>query len=189
VSAPHFFESAAHFRQWLEAHHDSVSEIVVGFHRKATGRPTMSWPESVREALCFGWIDGVVKRLDDDRYTRRFTPRSARSIWSAVNIRHVEELIREGRMMPAGLRAFELRTTERSAIYSFEQETVQLPDALAAVFRTHTRAFTFFERQAKSYRKAVIWWIVSAKRENTQQRRLELAIAHSERHERVPQFT
>jgi uncharacterized protein YdeI (YjbR/CyaY-like superfamily) len=189
VSAPHFFESAAQFRRWLEAHHDSATEIVVGFHRKATGNPTMSWPESVREALCFGWIDGVVKRLDDERYTRRFTPRTARSIWSAVNIRHVESLLAEGRMMPAGIRAFESRSSERSAIYSFEQDAVVLPEAFAATFRTNGRAFQFFERQSASYRKAVIWWIVSAKQDATRRRRLSLAIAHSERHERVPQFT
>ena len=189
MSAPHFFESAASFRHWLEAHHDSATEIVVGFHRKATGQPTMSWAESVREALCFGWIDGVVRRLDDNRYTRRFTPRTARSIWSAVNIRHVEQLMAEGRMCAAGLRAFAARTEDRSGIYSFEQPSVELPQPFAALLRDDAHAASFWDAQPASYRKAVAWWITSAKQEPTRQRRFGRLLEHTTRGERVPQFT
>ncbi len=188
-SAAQFFPNAASFRAWLEAHHDSETEIVVGFHRLQAGVPTMTWTESVREALCFGWIDGVVRKLDDTRFTRRFTPRTARSIWSAVNIRHAESLIAEGRMRPAGLAAFEARTAHRSAIYSFEQPSVELPTQYAQPLHDNVRARAFWEAQPPSYRKVAIWWVVSAKQETTRQRRLASLIDHCERNRRLPQFT
>jgi uncharacterized protein YdeI (YjbR/CyaY-like superfamily) len=118
---PRFFASLDDFRAWLEKHHATETEILVGFHKKQTGRPTMTWTESVREALCFGWIDGIRRSLGDDSYTIRFTPRKRGSNWSAVNLRHVEELMREGRMAPAGIAAFEARKPERTGVYSFEQ--------------------------------------------------------------------
>ena len=161
----------------------------MGFHRIDTGRPSMSWTEAVREALCFGWIDGVVKRLDDERYTRRFTPRKAGSIWSKVNIRHAEELIQNGQMQPAGLAAFAARTENRSGIYSFEQRTVELPEPFSGMLKQRRAASTFWAAQPASYRKAVVWWVISAKQEATRLRRLQLLIDHCERGERVPQFT
>ena len=112
---PQFFASPEAFRAWLEEHHETATEVVVGFHKKSTGRPSMTWTESVREALCFGWIDGIRRSLGDESYTIRFTPRKPQSNWSALNVRHVEELIREGRMTPAGLAAYEARSPDRTA--------------------------------------------------------------------------
>jgi len=118
---PTFFATPAGFRDWLEVHHADAPELLVGYYKKGSGRASMTWPESVDEALCFGWIDGIRRRIDDERYSIRFTPRRARSVWSAVNIRRAGELIAEGRMTPAGLAAFEARDEARSAIYSYEQ--------------------------------------------------------------------
>lgn len=188
MAAPLFFTSAAGFRTWLESHHESSTELVVGFHRVDTGRPSMTWTESVREALCFGWIDGVVKRLDDQRYTRRFTPRKARSIWSAVNIRHVQELMVNGSMRPAGLAAFAARAENRSGVYSFEQRSVELPEPFAGILNGNRTAQQFWTAQPASYRKAAAWWVVSAKQDPTRHRRLQLLVQYSAQGERVPQF-
>jgi uncharacterized protein YdeI (YjbR/CyaY-like superfamily) len=122
-----FFASSDEFRAWLEEHHATATELLVGFHKKSTGRPTMTWTEAVREALCFGWIDGIRRSLGDESYTLRFTPRNPRSNWSSLNVRHVEELIREGRMTPAGLAAYEARTPERTGVYAFEQRHSSAP--------------------------------------------------------------
>jgi uncharacterized protein YdeI (YjbR/CyaY-like superfamily) len=162
---------------------------VVGFHRIDTGRPSLNWTQAVREALCFGWIDGVVKRLDDERYTRRFTPRKSGSVWSNVNIRHAEELIKEGRMQPAGLAAFTARRENRSGIYSFEQRTVELPEPFSGLLKRERMASKFWEAQPSSYRKAVAWWVVSAKQDATRHRRLTVLVEHCQRGERIPQFT
>jgi uncharacterized protein YdeI (YjbR/CyaY-like superfamily) len=187
IASPRFFTSAAQFRQWLEAHHDSVTELVVGFHRVHTGTPCMTWTESVREALCFGWIDGHVKPLDADRYTRRFTPRKSRSIWSLVNVRHVEALVAEGRMMPAGLAAFEARPENRSG-YSFEQRSVDFPEPFVTMLREHAAAFAFWEKQPPSYRKAAAWWVISAKQDATRHRRMQSLLDYHANSERIPQF-
>lgn len=149
----------------------------------------MSWTESVRVALCYGWIDGVVHRVDAERYTRRFTPRKPGSIWSVVNIRHATELVASGDMQPAGLAAFTNRTDNASGVYSFEQRPLQLPDALNDELQLSPGAFAFWELQPKSYRQAVVWWIISAKQVATQKRRMASLVAHSLRGERVPQFT
>lgn len=149
----------------------------------------MKWAEAVREALCFGWIDGIVRRLDDERYTRRFTPRKSGSIWSKVNIRHAEELIAAGRMRPAGLAVFQARTENRSGIYSFEQRTVDLPEPFLGILRQQRVALKYWEAQPMSYRRAVAWWVISAKQDATKHRRLQLLIAHSAKGVRLPQFT
>ena len=188
MASARFFPSAESFRRWLESHHDSASEIVVGFYRVDTGRPSMSWSESVREAICFGWIDGHVKRIDDTSYTRRFTPRKAASIWSLANIRHAEQLIAEGRMHGAGLAAFNARTANRSGVYSFEQESVALPEPFIAQLRAVKRAFDFWERQPASYRRAASWWVVNAKQEATRLRRMKSLLDYCRKGERVPQF-
>jgi len=167
-----FFETPADFRAWLERNHEHERELVVGFWKTSTGKPSITWPESVDEALCFGWIDGIRRSLGDESYTIRFTPRQARSTWSAVNVRRAQELVELGRMTPAGLRAFEARTKSRSGVYSYEQRTVDLPERYAAELQANEAARDFFESRPASYRKAAVWWVVSAKKEETRQRRL-----------------
>src|SRR5918997_864840 len=165
-----FFATPAEFRAWLDAHHNQSTELWVGFHKKGSGLPSMTWPEAVDEALCFGWIDGVRKSIDETSYAIRFTPRKTRSTWSAVNIRRVQELVAQGRMRPAGLRAFAARTEGRSGIYSYEQrDAVQLGDDDERQFRSNPAAWDFFQAQPPSYRKAAIWWVASAKKEETRQ--------------------
>lgn len=174
-----FFANPALFRDWLEEHHQRRTELVVGFYKKGSGKPSISWPESVDAALSFGWIDGVRRRIDDQSYSIRFTPRKARSVWSAVNIKRVEELTAQGLMRPAGLKAFEARLAERSAIYSFEQRNIAFAAAQERQFRANKAAWTFFQSQAPSYRRAATWWVVSAKREETKAKRLATLMADS----------
>jgi uncharacterized protein YdeI (YjbR/CyaY-like superfamily) len=185
---PTYFPSPSAFRDWLLANHESATELVVGFHKVGTGAPSMTWAESVREALCFGWIDGVRHRVDESRYTIRFTPRKTGSIWSAVNVKHVEELIAAGRMRPAGLRAFEARRDAKTGVYSFEQDAVALPAEFLAIFRKQKQAWRWFEASAPSYRREATWWVVSAKREDTRERRLQTLIACSAEGLRIPQM-
>jgi uncharacterized protein YdeI (YjbR/CyaY-like superfamily) len=183
---PRFFANPAEWRRWLAAHHAREQELWVGFHKRATGQPSLTWPESVDEALCFGWIDGLRKRLDDRSYMIRFTPRRTGSIWSAVNVRRVSELIRRGRMRAAGRRAFEKRDEKKTAVYSFEQRRqAKLPARYLRELRANAAAWQFFSRQAPWYQRTVTWWIVSAKREPTQRKRLETLIADSARGVRI----
>jgi uncharacterized protein YdeI (YjbR/CyaY-like superfamily) len=177
---PIFFETPADFRAWLEEHHAAESELVVGFHKKGTGRPSLTWPESVDQALCFGWIDGVRRSLDDHSYTIRFTPRKARSTWSAVNIKRAGELIEAGLMNPAGLAAFERRSEDRSRIYAYEQrKQAKLDPAAQKEFRANRRAWAFFSEQAPSYRRTATYWVISAKKEETRRKRLKTLIEDS----------
>jgi uncharacterized protein YdeI (YjbR/CyaY-like superfamily) len=177
---PVFFATSEEFRAWLEANHATASEVIVGFHRVGSGKPSMRWPDAVDEALCFGWIDGVRHRLDDTSYTNRFTPRKPRSNWSAVNIAKVERLIGEGRMHPAGMRAFEARTEDRSAIYSYEQRHLaKLEPALEKRFRARKRAWAWFREQPPGYRKTAIYWVASAKRPETRERRFAQLVEDS----------
>jgi uncharacterized protein YdeI (YjbR/CyaY-like superfamily) len=182
---PSFFASPQDFRAWLEKHHASAQELLVGFHKKASGMPSITWPESVDHALCFGWIDGVRRSIDDASYTIRFTPRKSGSMWSAKNIGRVAELTEMGLMRPAGIAAFERRTEARSGVYSFEQETIELGRAYERRFRADRAAWAFFQAQPPSYRKAVTWWVVSAKREETRLRRLEKLIDGSANERRI----
>lgn len=187
---PIFFATPAGFRAWLEEHHATATELLVGFYKTSSGKPSITWPESVDEALCFGWIDGRTRRIDDVSYNIRFTPRKPRSVWSAVNIKRVEELTAQGRMHPAGLKAFEKRTQDRSRLYSYEQEgPVELESVMEERFRANAKAWDFFQAQAAWYRKAAIWWVVSAKREETRQKRLGTLIDDSEHGRTVAQFT
>jgi len=183
------FKSPAEFRKWLAKHHASEKELRVGYHRKATGQPSMTWQQSVDEALCYGWIDGIRKKVDDESYTIRFTPRKSRSTWSAVNIRRVHELIKDGRMSPAGLRAFEARVENRSGIYSYEQRKDQLDGPYAKRLERNKSAWKFYQAQPASYRRAANWWVVSAKKEETRMKRLEQLIELSAQGLRIPQFT
>jgi len=153
----------------------------VGFYRRSSGKPSVTWQELVDEELCFGWIDGVRNGLDEVSYANRITPRKPRSTWSAINIARAKELIARGRMRPAGLRAFERRTDERSAIYSYEQRTKPKLDAEAArSFRANEKAWAFFQGQPASYRRAATWWVISAKREETRRKRLTTLIRDSQ---------
>ena len=186
---PTYFKTPAAFRAWLEQNHATKDDLLVGFHKTASGRPSMTWPESVDEALCFGWIDGVRKSVDAERYTIRFTPRKSGSVWSTVNVGKVQVLLESGRMQPAGMAAFERRKEERSGIYSHEQGSVELPEPYLGVLRGNTAAWQFFQKQPASYRKAASWWIVRAKQEKTRLSRVENLVACSARAERVPQFT
>jgi uncharacterized protein YdeI (YjbR/CyaY-like superfamily) len=176
---PTFFETADQFRGWLARHHATAAELWVGFHRKGSGRPSITWPESVDQALCFGWIDGVRRSLDGGSYMIRFTPRRTTSIWSAVNIRRANALIAAGLMEPAGLRAFEARDDRRTARYSFEREQVALEPEQERRFRRHRKAWAFFQAQPPGYRRTATWWVVSAKREATREKRLATLIEDS----------
>ena len=175
-----FFANPAEFRAWLEAHHADARELWVGFYKKGTGRPSVTWPKAVDQALCFGWIDGVRIGIDAERYANRFTPRAARSTWSAVNIKRVGELIEQGLMRPAGLKAFEARTEENSGIYSYEQgDNAALGDEFERRFQANEVAWRFFQAQPPGYRRTAIWWVVSAKKEETRHRRLATRIDDS----------
>ena len=179
---PTFFATAGELRDWLEANHATATELLVGFYKRGSGKPSISWQDLVDEELCFGWIDGVRNGIDDISYSNRITPRTPRSSWSAVNIARARELIRLGRMHAAGLKAFERRTDERSAIYSYEQrKAARLDPAAERTFRANKKAWTFFQAQAPSYQRTAIWWVVSAKREETRQRRVATLIGDSAR--------
>ncbi|MEN2399010.1 YdeI/OmpD-associated family protein [Flavobacterium sp. MC2016-06] len=182
---PTFFATQEAFRKWLEENYKEQKELLVGFYKVNSGKPSMSWSESVDQALCFGWIDGVRKSIDKDSYTIRFTPRKPSSIWSSINIKKIEDLTQAGLMKPEGLKAFSLRTESRSNIYSHEKEPVPLDDVYVNQFKSNTTAWEFFEKQAPSYKKVMIHWIMSAKQEKTRQSRLEKTIAESEKLKRV----
>jgi uncharacterized protein YdeI (YjbR/CyaY-like superfamily) len=170
---PVFFASAGKLRAWLERHHQTAQELWVGFYRKSTGKPTITWPELVDECLCFGWIDGIRRGIDDERYTNRITPRRPGSNWSAINIRRVGELAALGRMTDAGRRAFEARDEARSRVYSYDRENPPaFTPAQARQLRTARAAWKFFQAQSPSYRNLVTHWVVSARREETQAKRL-----------------
>jgi uncharacterized protein YdeI (YjbR/CyaY-like superfamily) len=187
---PTTFERPEDFRAWLEQHHDNEGELWVGYYKKGSGKPSMTWPESVDEALCYGWIDGVRKSIDAERYMIRFTPRRARSVWSAVNIGRVAVLTDEGRMRPAGLRAFVARREDRSGIYSYEQrEKAVLDPAYEERFRAKKKAWAAFEAMPRSYRQAAIRWVMTAKKEETQERRLATLIEDSAAGRTIPPLT
>jgi uncharacterized protein YdeI (YjbR/CyaY-like superfamily) len=166
-----FFASPEDLRDWFDAHHESADELWVGYHRKATGRPTVTWPQAVDEALCVGWIDSVRYRLDEERNAQRFTPRRKGSFWSAINTRRAGELITEGRMRPAGVRAFEARSPEKTGTYSYEREAAAFTQEQQARFEADVVAWAFFRAQAPWYQRSVTHWVSSAKREETRERR------------------
>jgi len=183
---PLFFASPAEWRRWLSAHHARKDELWVGFHKRSTGRPSLTWPESVDEALCFGWIDGLRKSLDAERYMIRFTPRRAGSIWSAVNVRRVAELTKRRRMRAAGVRAFKARSAAKTAVYSFEQrKNPRLPPAYAKRFKANAGAWRFFTSQAPWYQRTMTWWVISAKQELTRLKRLARLIDDSTNGRRI----
>lgn len=180
MTGPAYFANAKAFGHWLAANSASATELQVGFHKVGRGQPSMSWPDSVDEALCVGWIDGVRKRIDDTSYTIRFTPRKPGSIWSTINIAKVAKLEVEGRMTPAGTKAFALRTEARSNVYSHEQaQTAELSPAELGEFQRNGAAWVYFESTPPGYRKVLLHWITTAKKPETRAARLAKAIAAS----------
>ena len=183
---PTFFETPADFRAWLEKNHDQMDELWVGYYKKATGLPSITWPESVDQALCFGWIDGLRKSIDEQSYKIRFTPRRPTSIWSAVNIKRIKELMEEGLVHPAGRNAYGRRKEKKSRVYSYEKKPAALQEAYQKDFKENSKAWENFQKMAPYYRKATIHWVMSAKREDTQRRRLRILIESSEKGEKIP---
>jgi uncharacterized protein YdeI (YjbR/CyaY-like superfamily) len=186
---PRFFKSPADFRAWLARNHASASELWVGFYRKDSGKGGLTYSDALDEALCFGWIDGVRKRVDAVSFMQRFSPRTPKSIWSAVNLKRVAALTKAGRMDAVGLQVFRDRDVQRSKLYSYERKQSQLEEGLLRRFRSYATAWRFFEAQAPSYQRTVTWWIMSAKKEETRCRRLDILIAGSESGRRLGLLT
>ena len=182
-----YFKSASEFRRWLEVNHTRLSELWVGFFKKDSGNGGLTYAEAVDEALCFGWIDGLKKRVDELSYTHRFTPRKPKSNWSRINIQHVERLKKAGRMTPAGLEAYAAREPERSGVYSFENAPRKLAAADEKQFKSDKTAWEFFQRQPPGYQRLAIWWVVNAKKPGTRARRLGQLIAESRKAHRLGQ--
>jgi len=178
---PKFFSSPEQFRDWLERNHDSTTELLIGFHKKSSGKKSITYAEALDEALCFGWIDGVRKSLNETSYIQRFTPRKPRSIWSLINVRHIERLTKQGRMHSAGLAAYARRDPKRTGIYSFENRPRELSAAYEKTFRQNKMAWTFFQEQPSYYKRLMIFRIMEAKKEETQLRRLKQLIESSEK--------
>jgi uncharacterized protein YdeI (YjbR/CyaY-like superfamily) len=182
---PRFFATPEKFRAWLDKHHATERELLVGFYKRDSGRPSITWPESVDEALSYGWIDGVRRTIDEESYTIRFTPRSVKSKWSSVNIKRVAELTKLGRMKPAGLNVFEARHASQQDGYSYERKEAQLDAAMEKKFRANKAAWTFWEAQPPFYVRTLSWWVISAKREETREKRLAQLIEASAQGKRL----
>jgi uncharacterized protein YdeI (YjbR/CyaY-like superfamily) len=182
---PVFFSNQLEFREWLNKNHKRKTELLVGYYKVGSGKPSITWPQSVDEALCFGWIDGIRRSVDKDSYCIRFTPRRRTSIWSAININKVKKLTRQGLMQPEGLEAYRNRKKEKSMIYSFEREAIKLTGNLENKFRANEEAWNFFTKQAPSYQKGVIHWIMTAKQDKTRVSRLEKTITASKKQKRL----
>jgi len=188
MTEPTYFATPAAWRRWLEKHHDSAQELLVGLYKTTSGKASITWPQSVDEALCFGWIDGVRRRIDEDRYSIRFTPRKPTSTWSAVNVKRMGELIAAGRVAPAGLAAFEKRSTKRTGIYSYEQRNeATFPKPFEQRFRAAKEAWRHFQAEAPWYRRMTAYWVMSAKKEETREKRLAELIEASAAGERIKQ--
>ena len=181
-----FFRTAAAFHAWLERHHETEPELLVAFYKKTSGKPSITYPEALDEALVYGWIDGIRRGVDADSYTIRFTPRRARSIWSNVNIKRVGELQAAGRMMPAGLAAFEKRDEKRSGIYSYERSEAHFDAVQAKALEADKKAFAYWNAQTPSYRRTVTAWVVNAKKPETRVKRLATLIECSRNGRPIP---
>lgn len=177
---PIYFETPRDFRNWLEKNHDRAAELLVGFYKVGCGKPGIKWPDSVDQALCFGWIDGIRRSVDSERYTIRFTPRKPGSNWSGINIRKVEAMAKLGLMHPSGIAAFEKRKTLKSEIYSYENKPEKFDSEYENLFKTNSRAWDFFQLQSPSYQRIAMFWVMSAKQETTREKRLHELIADSE---------
>ena len=184
---PKFFHSPADFRSWLEKNHATATELWVGFYKNDSRKPTIILPELVDQALCFGWIDGIRKGVDETSYLILFTPRRRGSICSAINIKRAKELVRQKQMRTTGLKAFAARIGNKSGIYSYEQRSTELKEPYAELLKRNKAAWTFFEKQPPSYRQMIGWWIISAKKEETRMARLAKLISESAKGKRVLQ--
>ena len=182
---PKFFSSPELFRQWLEKNHASAQELLVGFHKKNSGKKSITYAEALDEALCYGWIDGVRRNLDETSYTIRFTPRKPRSIWSLVNVKHVERLQNAGRMSPAGLAAYAQRDPKRTGIYAFENAPRDLGAEYEKALRKHKGAWEYFQTYPPYLKKTVSFWVMSAKKEETRRQRLQRLIESCVKGERI----
>ena len=180
-----YFKDGEEFRRWLAAHHATERELLVGFYKKASGKIGISYQEALDEALCFGWIDGIKKRVDEDRYTHRFTPRKAVSIWSLVNARRVAELIELKRMAAPGLAAWQRRDPKKTGIYSFENRPKTFDAALERVFKKNAAAWKFFSAQPPGYRRLMVFVVMSAKQQETRERRLAALVKSSAEGKRI----
>jgi uncharacterized protein YdeI (YjbR/CyaY-like superfamily) len=180
-----YFKTAAEFRRWLAAHHDRDTQLLVGFYKKASGRAGISYQDAVDEALCYGWIDGVKKRVDDDRYTHRFSPRKRVSIWSNVNARRFRQLVDTKRVAPPGLAAWQRRDPKKTGVYSFENRPKTLEPALERSFRKQEPAWSFFRAQPPGYQRLAVWFVMSAKQPGTRQRRLAVLVECSAKGKRL----
>jgi uncharacterized protein YdeI (YjbR/CyaY-like superfamily) len=182
---PVYFKTTGDFRKWLNRNYDKAAELLVGFYKVKSNQQSITWSESVDQALCFGWIDGVRRSIDGERYCIRFTPRKATSTWSAININKVKDLSARGLMHPAGISAFEKRKENKSRIYSYEKETVTLPDKLENIFKSNKKAWQFFSKMPASYKRPAIHWVMSAKREDTRQKRFNELVTDSEKEKKI----
>jgi uncharacterized protein YdeI (YjbR/CyaY-like superfamily) len=180
-----YFKSATDFQRWLEKNHATATELWVGFYKKDSRKPSITWPESVDQALCFGWIDGIRKGVDEISYQIRFTPRRRGSIWSATNIKRAKELAKQKQMRPIGSKVFAARIENKSGIYSYEQRSTKLSEPYATLLKKNKAAWNFFGKQPPSYRKVIGWWIVSAKKEETRMARLAKLIDESAKGKRL----
>lgn len=187
---PKFFKKPSDFGKWLAQNHDKKEELIVGYYKVATGKPSMTWSESVDEALCYGWIDGIRRKHDEESYTIRFTPRRPKSIWSAVNLAKIVQLTKEGRMQPAGLKVYKNRSDNKLNGYSFEQKKgdIKFTKEYEALLKKNKEAWTFFKSQAPYYKRTATWWVISAKREETRLKRLTQLIQDSEMQLKVKPF-
>ena len=183
---PTFFPTPEDFRKWLAENHDKATELWVGYYKKATKIPSIDWSQSVDQALCYGWIDGIRKSIDEKSYKIRFTPRRPKSIWSTVNIKKIAELTEKGLMMPAGIAIWEKRKEKKSEVYAYEQEKPDLSEEYKAKIKENEKAWTYFESLSPYYKKASVWYIMSAKREETRQKRLNLLIECSAEGLKIP---
>ena len=183
-----FFPTTSDLRKWFEKHHATARELWVGYYKKSSGKLSITWPESVDEALCVGWIDGIRKRVDDCSYMIRFSPRKTGSIWSVINVGRAQVLIAEGRMSPSGLKAFQARRENKSGVYSYEQRRARLEEPYGGLMRKNEAAWDFFQAQPSSYKKAAGWWVISAKKQETRLKRLDRLIKDSACGLRIAQF-
>jgi len=186
---PTYFPTQATFRKWLQKNHEKAVELLVGFYKVGSGKQSMTWSESVDEALCFGWIDGIRKSIDEESYSIRFTPRKPKSIWSAINIKKIEELSKQGLMHPAGLAAFSRREENKSRIYSYEKEIATLSDDFLKIFKLNSKAWKYFQSLAPSYKNHAIHWVMTAKQETTKIKRLQELIRDSEAERKIKRLS
>jgi uncharacterized protein YdeI (YjbR/CyaY-like superfamily) len=183
-----FFKKQKDFRKWLEKNHKRNNELWVGYYKKSSDKPSIDWPQSVDEALCFGWIDGLRKSIDGESYKIRFTPRKPGSIWSAANVKRAKELIELGLMQPAGMEAFNKKDEKKINRYSFERENVKLDKEYEKKFKLNKNAWEYFQSMTPSYKKTTVWWVMSAKQAETRLKRLKILIECSEVKEKIPQM-